>query len=267
MRAGFYQSDVKPGDKAFNLARVARAFGGASFDLVVLAELFATGYVFASKADAAAIAEKVPDGATTAALVDLARAKRAFIVGSLVEADGEHLFNTAVVVGPHGFIGRHRKIHLPDVERRIFDPGDDVGLFDLDGVRIGVVVCFESWFPEQCRGLALAGADILCHPANFGGTMTPDVIRTRAIENMVFTITANRIGSERMGDSVAEFRGESRIVDPEGTILLQAEGAETLGLVEIDPSRARRKSSAVCSDLLAEIDRAGGSRGAKPLRE
>jgi predicted amidohydrolase len=264
MRAGFYQSDVKPGDKAFNLDRVASALGGASFDLVVLTELFATGYLFASKADAAAIAEAVPGGATTSALVDLARARHAFIVGSLVEADGERLYNTAVVAGPHGFVGSHRKIHLPDLERRFFDAGaNSAGLFDLDGVRIGVVVCFESWFPERCRRLALAGADILCHPANFGGTMTPDVIRTRAIENLVFTITANRIGRERIGDSVAEFRGESRIVDPEGTILLQAEGAETLGLVEIDPARARRKRSAVCSDFSAEIERAR----AKPLRE
>ena len=257
MRAGFYQSDVTPGDKASNLERLSGALGGASFDLVVLTELFACGYLFASRAEAAALAEPVPGGPTTRALADLSRAKQGFLVGSLLEADGDRLYNTAVVTGPHGYVGRHRKAHLPDLERRIFDAGDEAPpLFDLGGVRIGVLVCFESWFPEPCRRLALDGADILCHPANFGGTMTPAVIRTRAIENMVFTITANRVGSESVRELTAGFRGESLIVDPEGSILLQAGGGERLGLVDIDPSRARRKSSAVCSDLLGEIRRA-----------
>jgi len=263
MRAGFFQSDVAPGDKQANLDRVAAALGGASFDLLVLPELFATGYLFASRDAAAALAEPVPGGQTTRALADIARARQAFLVGSLVEADATRLYNTAVIVGPHGFVGRHRKVHLPEIERRFFDAGEGADdLFDLDGVRVGLVICFESWFPELCRHLALAGADILCHPANFGGTMSPAVIRTRAIENMVFTITANRIGAEGEGEQPATFRGESLVVDPEGTILLQADGGEQLGLSEIDPTRARRKSSVVCRDLLAEIDRA---RRARPV--
>ncbi len=261
MRAGFYQSDVTPGDKRANLDRVARALSGASVDLVVLTELFATGYIFPSRTSAAFLAERVPDGPTTDALAALARAKQAYLVATLVESDGTRVYNTAVVVGPHGFVGRHRKVHLPTAERRVFDASDDEdAVFDLGGIRIGVVVCFESWFPERCRRLALAGADILCHPANFGGTMSLAVIRTRAIENMVFTITANRIGAEGTGELAAAFRGESLIVDPEGTVLLQADDGERLGLVDIDPRRARSKSSGVCSDLLAEIDRAGRTR-------
>jgi predicted amidohydrolase len=257
MRAGFYQSDVRPGERTANLDCVAGALGDARFDLVVLTELFATGYLFASRGAAAALAEPVPGGLTTGALADIARARQAFLVGSLIEADGDRLYNTAVVVGPHGFIGRHRKVHLPEVERRFFDSGDEASdLFDLGGVRIGLVICFESWFPEVSRHLALSGADILCHPANFGGTMSPAVIRTRAIENMVFTITANRIGAEGDAEQAATFRGESLVVDPEGAILLQAGAEEQLGLVEIDPPRARRKSSVVCRDLRSEIARA-----------
>jgi 5-aminopentanamidase len=257
MKVGFYQSDVTPGDRQGNLDRTAAGLSGASFDLVVLTELFATGYGFADRTAVATQAEAVPSGPTTSALIDIARAKRAFIVGSLVEADGDRCYNTAVVTGPRGFVGRHRKIHLPDIERRSFDPGEpDTPVFDLDGVRVGLVVCFESWFPEYCRRLALGGADILCHPANFGGTMSPDVIRTRAIENLVFTITANRVGREMVGGALEEFRGGSRIVDPEGAILHEAGRAEALGLVDIDPTRARRKASAVCRDFLAEIRRA-----------
>ena len=257
MRVGFYQSDVTPGDRQANLDRVARAVSPVSFDLLVLTELFTTGYTFASRAEAARLAERVPSGPTTAALTELARAKQAYLVGTIVESDGSRLFNTAVVIGPHGFVGRHRKVHLPDAERRTFDaaPQEDDALFDLGGVRVGVVICFESWFPERCRRLALAGADMLCHPANFGGTMSPAVIRTRAIENMVFTVTANRIGAEGTGEHAARFRGESLIVDPEGTVLLQAGRGERLGIVTIDAARARRKSSAVCADLLAEIAR------------
>jgi len=258
MRVGFYQSDVTPGDKRANLDRVAAALSDVPFDLVVLTELFTTGYAFPSRTAAAFLAERVPDGPTIGALTELARARQGYLVGTIVESDGVRLFNTAVVVGPHGFVGRHRKVHLPEMERRIFDaPGEeDDGFFDLGGVRIGVVVCFESWFPEPCRRLALAGADVLCHPANFGGTMSPAVIRTRAIENMIFTVTANRIGAEGTGDIAASFRGESLIVDPEGTILLEADGGERVGIVDIDPARSRRKSSAICGDLLAEIERA-----------
>jgi predicted amidohydrolase len=256
MRVGFYQSDVTAGRRR-NLDRVAAALSDASFDLVVLTELFATGYGFAGRTDVAARAEAVPAGPTTGALIDIARSKHGFIVGSIVEADRGRCYNTAVVAGPHGFVGRHRKAHLPDVERQYFDSGEpDAAVFDLDGVRVGLVVCFESWFPEYCRRLALGGADILCHPANFGGSMSPDVIRTRAIENLVFTITANRVGQEMVGGLLEEFRGGSRIVDPEGAILHEAGREETLGLVDIVPTRARRKASPVCRDFLAEIRRA-----------
>jgi predicted amidohydrolase len=262
MRVGYYQSDVVPGDRRANLDRMAAALSGASFDLLVLAELFATGYGFADRSAVAAQAEAVPAGPTTGALVDIARSKHAFIVGSLVEADSDRSYNTAVIAGPHGFVGRHRKVHLPDIERRCFDRGhDDGAIFDLDGVRVGLVICFESWFPEYCRRLALGGADILCHPANYGGTMSPDVIRTRAIENLVFTITANRVGQEVVAGALEEFRGESRVVDPEGRVLLQAGRSEECGLVDIDPARARTKASPVCRDFAEEIRRASS----KPL--
>jgi predicted amidohydrolase len=261
MKVGFYQSDVTLGDRRANLDRTAAALGGSRFDLMVLTELFATGYGFADRADVAAQAETVPGGLTTTALVEIARSKHAFIVGSLVEADGGRCYNTAVVAGPHGYVGRHRKAHLPEIERRYFDPGEpEAQVFDLDGVRIGLVICFESWFPEYCRRLALDGADILCHPANFGGTMSPDVIRTRAIENLVFTITANRVGGETVGGAFEEFRGGSRIVDPEGTILHEAGREEAVGLADIDPTRARTKASPVCRDFLAEIRRASSPR-------
>ncbi len=113
MRVGFYQSDVTPGDRRGNLDRMAAALSGESFDLVVLTELFATGYGFADRTDVAAQSEAVPAGLTTGALIDIARSTRAFIVGSLVEADGDRCFNTAVVAGPHGFVGRHRKSTCP----------------------------------------------------------------------------------------------------------------------------------------------------------
>lgn len=114
--------------------------------------------------------------------------------------------------------------------------------------------CFDSWFPEACRMLTLQGAQILCHPANFGGSKSLDVIKVRALENALFTVTANRVGSEQGRDFSAEFLGESQIVGCDGEILQSVGGEETVVIIEIDPEQARRKSNIICEDLQEEWD-------------
>ena len=255
MKVGFFQFDVTFGDKRKNLDKIHGALKGSDFDLMVLPELFTTGYVFGSKDEAAALAEPIPDGETVARLAEIAEQKYAYIIGGMAEVENDRLYNTAVIVGPDGYVGKHRKTHVTKLEASIFDRSDEINVFDLGGVKIGIVICFESWFPEVSRRLMFQGAQIVCNPANFGGPWSLEVIRVRALENIVFTVQANRIGKEHRNNIHAEFRGESQVVSCEGGVLLQAGGREEVGVVDIDPERAKQKSNIVCNDLIQELER------------
>ncbi len=252
MKAGYYQFDVKYGDKDFNRGKVSETLKGLDFDLVVLPELFTTGYLFDSKEKAAEMAEAIPGGETTRVLANLAHEKQGFIIGTIPEIDEGKLYNTAVIAGPDGFVGKQRKIHLPAVERKIFEKGTFLRTFDLNGVPVGVMTCYDGWFPEAARYLTLQGAKILCLPANFGGTMTLSIMRARAIENMVYTITANRIGVENSPGITAHFRGESQVIDYNGEILIKADEGESVSIVDINPADSRKEGLVGTFDALME---------------
>jgi predicted amidohydrolase len=259
MRVGFFQFDIVFGNIAANLNKVADALRRHEFDLIVLPELFTTGYLFSSKQEAKSYAEPIPDGRTTQTLMKIARDRRAYIVGGMVEVDGDGVYNTAVVVGPDGYVGKHRKWHLSKFEIPLFDRGHELNVFNLNGVRVGVLLCFDTWFPEAARRLMLQGAQIICSPANFGGPWSLDIIKARAIENIVFTITANRTGEEHRNGIDAEFRGESQIVSCAGDVLARADHQESFSFVEIDPEQARKKSTVMCDNLIHEIQLYGNS--------
>ena len=234
MKVAFLQFEPSWGAPQQNLAKVSAALSDQSFDLIVLPEMCSTGYLFASRDALGAYAEPIPAGPTTQALVALAGTKTAFLIAGLAEREGARLYNTAVVVRPQGFVGKHRKRHLSPLEARLFDRGEDLTVFDLNGVVAGVVICFESWFPEACRALVLQGAKLLCSPANFGGPQSLAIGRARAIENNVFVVTANRIGTEALEGFEAYFRGESQIIGPTGELLARAQDQEVVSVVDID---------------------------------
>jgi len=254
MKIGFFQFNVKHGDKNFNLEKVCETLEKVEFHLVVLPESFTTGYLFASPEELAAAAEPVPDGKTTQKLADFTTKKKGFIIGTIPESEAGKIYNTAIITGPNGFVGKQRKIHLPPGEKKLFTKGSQLNTFDLNGVRVGIITCFDSWFPEASRLLTLDGARILCQPANFGGTMSLSIGRTRAIENMVYLITANRIGFEESGDTAAHFRGDSRIIDYNGNILAKADDKENISIVDINPDDSQKNSLAMnYQDLLEEL--------------
>jgi len=262
MRVGFYQFDVRKANPRANLEQVATALAGQRFDLLVLPELFTTGYLFDDPGEVAALAEPIPGGETCRALSVIAAGSGGAIVGTLPERDGDRVYNTAVVIGPSGWIGSQRKVHLSRYEKTLLQSGDDFEPIQIVGVRVGIIACFDSWFPEMARLLVRQGAQILCQPASFGGTMTLSVIRTRAVENLVYTITANRIGRERNRSIEAKFRGDSRIIGPGGEILAAAGNEEALAFAEIDPALALEKVNEMC-DFPAEWARYDVAR-AKP---
>ncbi|PAP77325.1 nitrilase-related carbon-nitrogen hydrolase [Rubrivirga marina] len=218
----------------------------ADADLVVLPELFASGYFFDSTEQAAALAESVPDGPTTHRLHSWARATGATIVAGLPERDGDALYNSAVVVTPNGWLGTYRKTHLFYEETLHFEPGADgfkvwtVTDRNRRSYRLGVMICFDWFFPESARTLALNGADVIAHPSNLVLPHCPTAMPIRALENGVFTATANRVGTESNGAESLTFIGRSVICSPSADVLASApEAEEAVIRAEIDPHAAR----------------------------
>jgi beta-ureidopropionase len=236
--------------KAEELIREAADQGA---QLVVLPELFDTGYNFRSKEEVVEVAGQIPDGPTTEFLVELARELEVFIVAGTAEKDEKgNLYNSAVVVGPvgWGYIGKYRKIHLFNREKLFFRPGNlGFHVFNIGIAKVGVMICFDWFFPESARTLALKGADIIAHPSNLVMPYAPRAMPIRALENRVYTITANRVGEE-FG---LRFIGKSTIASPKAEVLaMGSEDREEVGVVEIDLSLARDKRINEMNDIFKD---------------
>lgn len=255
MRVGFFQFAPVFGEVSNNLDVVVAAIGEADADLIVLPELCATGYQFVSQEEVGTLSESVPNGPTTQRLIALAKRRRMVIVAGIPERAGEAYYNSAVVVGPSGFIGCYRKTHLFFEETLFFKPGDTgFQVWDVGSVKVGVMICFDWYYPESARTLALKGADIICHPSNLVLPNCPDSMPVRCLENRVFAVTSNRIGSEaRGGKDQLTFIGNSQVVDFRGTILHRApRDQEELFIVEVNPADARNKTLTPYNDLLRD---------------
>ncbi|MEE7449924.1 hydratase [Methylobacterium radiotolerans] len=230
-----------------NMARASdlvRAAAAAGSRLIVLPELASTGYVFESAAEAAALAEPVPDGPTTRTWAALAAELGVHIVAGIAESAGETLYNAAVIVGPEGYIGTYRKAHLWDQENVFFAKGDlGFPVFDTALGKVGVAICYDGWFPETFRQLTLGGAEIVCIPTNWvpmpdqpegEAAMANTLHRAAAHSNGIFIACADRVGVERG----QPFEGQSLIIGPKGWPLAgpaSREGTETLSaLVDLD---------------------------------
>jgi predicted amidohydrolase len=244
MKIGICQTYPNFGLIQENVNSVCRVLNNMEADLVVLPELFNCGYQFTSKQEVRMLAEEVPQGFTTQALTQIAKAKGLHIVAGLAEKDNFHIYNSAILIGPSGHIATYRKSHLFFEEKLWFDPGNTgFTVHDIGIAKIGMMVCFDWIFPEVARILALKGAQILCQPANLVFTLCQKTMIARAIENRIFTVTANRVGyEERNGRKRLTFTGLSQLVDPEGNCLCQlSKDQEESSVVEIDPDRSLDK--------------------------
>jgi predicted amidohydrolase len=245
MKAGFYQFNPAFGKKEENLKKVLSAITDADADLLVLPEFFATGYQFVSQEEVSGLSESIPNGDTTERLSELSRQKGIYLVAGLPERDGNRFFNSAVLSGPDGFIGVYRKTHLFFEEKLYFSPGDTgFKVWDTKVGRIGIMICFDWFFPESMRALALIGADIIAHPSNLVLPYCPAAMPIRCLENRVFAVTANRVGEEnRKAGQSLRFIGQSQITSPEGKIVIRApENDEAILIAEINPEISRNKN-------------------------
>jgi N-carbamoylputrescine amidase len=226
--------------------------------IICTQELFRSQYFCREEnADLFELAEPIP-GPSSEALAKLSRELNVAIVGSLFERRAAGIYhNTAVIMDAGGAtLGKYRKMHIPDdplyYEKFYFTPGD-LGFpnFDTRFGRIGVLVCWDQWYPEAARLASLGGANILFYPTAIGwhpaekkefGAAQLDAWRTiqrsHAIANGVFVADVNRVGYEGTPESGLEFWGHSFVCDPFGQVLAEASAdKEEILIVECDPKR------------------------------
>ena len=220
-------------------------------DIIVLPELATTGYVFDSKKQLLSIADEIPEGKQSKFFRKLARDTNTLVITGLAEKEENRLFNSQAAFYPDGRVIKYRKLHLFYNEKKLFDTSyNEPVVIDFNGVKIGLMICFDWAFPEHARVLMLKGAQILAHSSNL---VLPGLgqagMRIRSIENRVFSITANRFGEE----AGIKFTGKSQIVDPKGNILNSAgEEGTTIKISEIEPDKALDKNITPLNNIIED---------------
>jgi len=253
-RVGFVQTNPEFGAVESNLKRALDLASKVESDLLVFPELFNTGYLFLSREEALKLSEGL-DGPTIKRLSDFASEHSTAIVAGFPERDGRKVYNSAVAIDIDGDVkGVYRKTHLFYEEKLIFDPGDTgFRVFDLAGMRVGIMICFDWVFPESARSLALSGAQIIAHPSCLVMPYAPKADPVRAFENRVFIILSDRSGVEERGGKKLRYHGMSLISDPKMNILAQApEEGEHVGIAEIDPKLAEDKRVNELNDIFLD---------------
>lgn len=245
MKIAGVQMEVSIADPRGNVERMIsrlREASAAGARLTVFPECALSGYCFGSLDEARPFAQPIPGPATEslrAACAELG----CYAIFGMLELDGARIFNAAVLVGPAGVIGSYRKVHLPYLGIDMFTSRGDrpFAVHSAGELKIGMNICYDAAFPEAARSLALLGADLIALPTNWppGAECTAaSVINARALENAVYYIAVNRVGSERGFD----FIGRSKIVGTNGETLVEARGTgEEILYAEIDPAKSRRK--------------------------
>lgn len=284
VRIAVAQYEPHVGELDGNLAqafRWATAAATEGADLIVLPELASSGYVFSDADEAQRCAEDPDEGPTVRALRDVCAAHGCHVVAGLNERDGDCRHNSAVLVGPAGRLATYRKLHLYYDEQSWFRAGDELPIVDLPFGRVGIIICYDLWFPEPARALALAGAEVIAVPTNwvasFKRTVWDDrgycqgnyVAMATAAQNGVVMACADRIGVER----AVTFIGASIIVGADGWPVAgpASKADEELLIAEVDldsVNRARQRTprNHLLTDRRPDAYRASAGRAAPVTR-
>jgi N-carbamoylputrescine amidase len=227
--------------------------------IVCLQELFTSLYFCDVEAyENFELAEKIP-GESTNLLADVAKELNVVIIASLFEKRTQGVYHntTAVLDADGSYLGKYRKMHIPDdpsyYEKFYFTPGDlDYKTFDTAFGKIGVLICWDQWYPEAARLTSLMGAEILFYPTAIGWATAQDeatnteqfnawqtIQRSHAIANGVHVVSVNRVGLEQNG--AMKFWGGSFVSNPFGTLLYNAShDNEEVAVVEVDTDATDR---------------------------
>ena len=255
VRVACIQMDVIQGQVEENLRVAGQMLNEAcsnGANLLVLPEMFNSGCVFENREQVYAIAEEVPCGKSSTCLLEIAQKRKVYITASLIEQSGVDLFNTSILVGPNGFIGKYRKLHPCQDEVYWIEPGNlGIPVFHTPIGRIAMLICLDAYYPETYRIAALQGADIICISFNAGdvkesrklpdpyNTMISVLCMANALSNHIFVAGANRIGSV----GTAKFAGQSIIANQWGAPVSDVAGSKEAQIIyaDIDLCDSRRK--------------------------
>ncbi|MEX2400960.1 MAG: carbon-nitrogen family hydrolase [Rhodothermales bacterium] len=260
MQVVLVQLDVAWERPEANFRAVERLLGRVTVSpgsLIVLPEMFSVGFTM----NVAAAAEE-EGGPTERFLEDMAARHEAYVVGGVCRmgSDGRGR-NDALVVAPDGRrVDRYTKLHPFSYagETDHYAPGDDIIVFDWDGLKTAPFICYDLRFPEAYRHAAMRGAGLLVTIANFPSARVrhwTDLLIARAIENQAYCVGVNRCGS----DPNVAYPGRSVAVDPLGHIVAEAAAEETVVVVHIDGKEPSRVRSAFPALRDARADLLGGS--------
>lgn len=253
-------------DEADNIAAVAALVeqaAGQGAKLILPPELFSGPYFCAQEDEALfALARPTAEHPSVIAMQELAAHLSVSIPTSFFERDGHHYYNSLAMIGPDGSnMGTYRKSHIPDgpgyEEKFYFRPGNDgFKAWDVPGddgslVRIGVGICWDQWYPECARVMALKGAEVLLYPTAIGSEpYDADLDTSRmwrramighAVSNCMPVVAANRVGAEGPEDAQQNFYGHSFISDEWGDLIAEYGATESGVLVaKLDLARAAR---------------------------
>lgn len=252
---GYCQYQVAFGDWEANAHIVREAVGGLRGPgVLVLPELAFSGYDFPSRDSLAGLAEPFEGGPTRELLTDIAAQTGLVLVAGYAEREGGALYNSAMAVSPDGAAHNYRKLHLFNRETTLFDKGNlPPRAFDTPYGRIGMMVCFDWFFPEVMRCLALDGALLIAHPSNLVLPWCQRAMFTRCLENRVFAVTSNRIGTETLAGRSLTFTGASQVLSPKGETLIYAPvDASDTRMATIELSDAASKQLNEFNNLFAD---------------
>lgn len=257
------QMDCQIGDVKDNLRRVELHMELAAEEnarLIVFPECILTGYGFQNREHGLQNAI-TQDSQAIQSIIEHCEELGVFVVVGYLEREGDKLYNSAICIGPEGVVGNYRKTHLPflGVDRFVTPGTEPYQVYDLGGLKIGILICFDGSFPEPCRILSLLGADLIVLPTNWpegAWGSSAHVPAMRALENHVYFLSCNRVGIENM----FRFIGQSRLIDWTGEDLDYLDhDEEGMLLATIDPTLARNKQTVFIPGEY-EVNRIAGRR-------
>ncbi|NOI84057.1 carbon-nitrogen hydrolase family protein [Vibrio sp. 99K-1] len=227
------QLEVEYKNKQQNLALVSELLDAQASvgDITLLPELFSTGYIFNQASEVHELSENFANSETIDSLSKLAEKHETLIVAGIAEEDQGEYYNGVAVIDGTGLRHKYRKVSQTKFDKQYFSRGSELLTFEYKGLRFGVAICFDIWFPEIMR--AYHSVDVVLHPANFGGHHSFAIGRARALEEGCHIVTCNRVGQDAVDAFTATYCGGSRVYSPKGDLVLQCSDKQSVDTVTI----------------------------------